>query len=51
MKSSKIKISVTKYSNGNILLGVNHGEYHVMTSDGIFVYTKEEMIEFGYLNK
>ena len=45
MKTSKIKISVTKFSNGDILLGQSFRDHFVQTTDGIFTYSPSEMME------
>ena len=50
MKNSEITIKALKFENGNILIGVSNGAYFVKTSDGIFTYNLEEMIEIYDFN-
>ena len=46
MKTKKIKIEVTQFENGDIILGKNDfGDFIVKNSDGIFHYNLNEMIE------
>ena len=49
MKITKENITVWKFENGDLLIGYNingfEDEYFVNTSDGIFVYSADEMKE------
>ena len=38
-----IKIIVSQFNNGDILLGISFDSCFVQTSDGIFNYNKEEI--------
>ena len=52
MKNKEITIKVLKFENGDIVLAVdsNTGNSHVKTSDGIFIYSENEMIEIYDFN-
>lgn len=41
----KIKIDVFKMDNGDIVLAESNGNYFVQTTEGIMVYTEEEIRE------
>lgn len=51
MKTKNIKIDAVQFENGNILLSVSNGMYYVQTSDGVFEYNRDEMIEIYNYNK
>ena len=44
-EARKIHISAIEFLNGHILIGHSNGSYYLNTSDGIFCYSRDEMIE------
>lgn len=50
MKTKEITIKGLQFENGNIIIGISNGNYFVKTSDGIFTYNLEEMIEIYDFN-